>query len=181
MSTSSRKSSQVAYVVDPIRQTRGFFQWRDRKSVEPVSGFHVVGRRRDRVALARFVSDLESLPSAAPASGFASGALSPRLEAQLIAMLNRPPVQHSPGISNSASGGGPWPLLFGLLGVILGGLAVAGVLALGSLGRQLQDQNSALEKLQGVVSQRIDEPMAERLAAKEQAPRHPPGCCRTGR
>ena len=35
---------QVAYVVDPIRQTRGFFQWRDGQ-MDQVGGFYLTARR----------------------------------------------------------------------------------------------------------------------------------------
>src|SRR5918993_2129349 len=80
---------QVASVVDPIRQTRGFFQWRDDTLVE-VGGYHVTADRGDRVALARLVNDLESIPN----TEGGGAALSPRLEAELIAMLTRPPASH---------------------------------------------------------------------------------------
>ena len=38
---------QVAYVVDPIRQTRGFFRWRD-GGLEQVGGFYLTADRGDR-------------------------------------------------------------------------------------------------------------------------------------
>lgn len=157
---------QVAYVVDPIRQTRGFFQWQE-KAVEAVSGFQVVGKREDRVSLARFVNELESLPSGVSGGGSITGGLSPRLEAQLIAMLNRPPQTLGGGTGSGA--GSPWPLLFGLLGVMLGGIGMAVILWMGGFSRQLEEQSGAIAGLQGVVSQRLEEPMAERLAAKEEA------------
>ena len=156
---------QIAYVVDPIRQTRGFFQWRE-KAVEAVSGFHVVGSREDRVSLARFVNELESLPSGVSGGGSITGGLSPRLEAQLIAMLNRPPQTSGGG---TGGGAGPWPLLFGLLGVMLGGIGMAVILWMGGFSRELQEQSQAIAGLQGIVSQRLEEPMVERLAAKEEA------------
>ena len=85
---------QVAYVVDPIRQTRGFFRWRSGQ-MEQVGGFHLSADRGDRVALVRLVNDLENIPSPDSGSG---GSLSPRLEAELIAMLTRP-VSHYQGTS----------------------------------------------------------------------------------
>src|SRR5208282_4194260 len=69
---------QVAYVVDPINQTRGFFQWRE-GDLAQVAGYHVSAERTDRVALARLVNDLENLPNPEGNSG---GTLSPRLEAE---------------------------------------------------------------------------------------------------
>ena len=59
---------QVAYVVDPIRQTRGFFRWRD-GGLDQVGGFFLSSDRSDRIALARLANDLESLPRPTPASG----------------------------------------------------------------------------------------------------------------
>ena len=49
-------------------------------------GFYLTAERSDRVALARLANDLENVPSSEPSGG----GLSPRLEAQLIAMLSRP-------------------------------------------------------------------------------------------
>src|SRR5262245_12284030 len=76
---------QVAYVVDPINQSRGFFQWRE-GGLAQVGGFYVTAERADRVALARLVNDLEKLPNPAGGGG---GTISPRLEAELIKMLSR--------------------------------------------------------------------------------------------
>ena len=61
----------MAYVVDPIRQTRGFFQWRDDGSTQ-VGGFYLIADRGDRVALARLVNDLENIPNAEAAAAGAS-------------------------------------------------------------------------------------------------------------
>ena len=76
----------LAYVVDPINQTRGFFQWRD-GALAQVGGYYLCADRGDRVALARLANDLEKLPNP---EGGGGGAISPRLEAELIKMLNRP-------------------------------------------------------------------------------------------
>ncbi len=40
---------QVAYVVDPINQTRGFFQWHD-GGMKQVAGYYLTADRGDRVA-----------------------------------------------------------------------------------------------------------------------------------
>ena len=50
-------------MVDPIRQTRGFFQWRD-GGLDQVGGFYLTADRGDRIALARLVNDLENIPNA---------------------------------------------------------------------------------------------------------------------
>jgi proteasome lid subunit RPN8/RPN11 len=75
---------QVAYVVDPIRQDRGFFQWRS-GTLAQVGGFFLVAGRGERQLLARLVNDLESIPN----TDGGGGGLSPRLEAELLAMLTR--------------------------------------------------------------------------------------------
>ena len=77
---------QVAYVVDPINQTRGFFQWRN-GGMAQVGGYYVAADRADRVALARLVNDLEQIPNP---EGTQAERFSPRLEAELINMLSRP-------------------------------------------------------------------------------------------
>lgn len=154
---------QVAYVVDPIRQTRGFFQWRERE-VEPVGGFHLSAGRAERPALARFVNELENLPAGPSGAGTGLGGLSPRLEAQLIAMLNRP--QAPPVSSVHASGS---PLLFGLTGLAAGALGVSALLWLAGLSREIREQTEALGALQGTVAERVDEAETARLAAKEEA------------
>lgn len=152
---------QVAYVVDPIRQTRGFFQWRDGQMVA-VGGFYIVGNRTDRVSVARLASELEGLPGS---DGGGSG-LSPRLEAELIAMLSRP--QYAQAAPNPQSAA-----FFGVIGLLLGALVMAGVFWVWLLFRGMVDQNDRFEKL--LVSQEksssdqrklLD---AERLATKELA------------
>ena len=77
---------QVAYVVDPINQTRGFFHWRNGGMVQ-VAGYYLTADRGDRIALARLANDLEQLSNTEGGSG---GGFSPRLEAELIKMLTRP-------------------------------------------------------------------------------------------
>ena len=59
---------QLAYVVDPIRQTRGFFRWRD-GGLDQVGGYYLSSDRNDPVALARLANDLESIPNAESVGG----------------------------------------------------------------------------------------------------------------
>ena len=78
---------QVAYVVDPIKQTRGFFQWRDRRAGP---GRRVLSDRRSRRPDGPGAAGQR--PGKLPQPrGRGGGLLSPRLEAELIKMLNRPP------------------------------------------------------------------------------------------
>ncbi len=136
---------QVAYVVDPINQTRGFFQWRD-GGLAQVGGYFLTADRGDRVALARLVNDLENVPNP---DGGGGGALSPRLEAELIKMLNRP-VQ-----STLASPVERVQLatFFGMIGTFLGILGMALVLWLFQLQSRIQDQNDSINRLAKAVEQ----------------------------
>ena len=146
---------QVAYVVDPIRQKRGFFQWRD-GGMAPVRGFFVSGERTQRIAISRVVNELENLPN--PEGG---GGLSPRLEAELIAMMSRPHTSHVIDRGSSA-------LVFGLVGTILGALAVGVVFWLNTLSQQMQAQSRQLARLER--SDTLAAPLQEeRVAAKERA------------
>lgn len=151
---------QVAYVIDPIRQTRGFFRWRD-GATEQVGGFTLTSERGDRLALARFVNDLEAIPSA----GAGGGGLSPRLEAQLMAMLARP--THSPAADRGQAA------TFGLLGMVVGALGLAALLWLNALGQGQREQTRALEGLRAALakaeaSNRLERD-AGRVDAKEAA------------
>ncbi len=134
---------QVAYVVDPINQTRGFFQWRE-GGLAQVSGYFVTADRTDRLALARMVNDLENLPN--PEGG---GGLSPRLEAELIHMINRP----APRDAGSSVDKLQLAALFGMLGAFLGVLGVAAALWLLQLNARIQEQNEALQALARSVEQ----------------------------
>lgn len=134
---------QTAYVVDPIQGTRGFFQWAGGKLVQ-VGGFHLCAERSGRVTLSRLADQLENLPAAATGGG---GTLSPRLEAELIKMMNRPaPIRP----------GGEGLALAALLG-FLGSLALLLVAALGFWLRQVDarmtDQAVALAALRREVEE----------------------------
>ncbi len=136
---------QVAYVVDPINQTRGFFQWRD-GGLAQVGGYFLTADRGDRVALARLVNDLENLPNP---DGGGGGALSPRLEAELIKMLNRP-VQSALASPVERV---QLATFFGMIGTFLGILGMALVLWLFQLQSRIQDQNDSINRLTKAVEQ----------------------------
>ena len=129
---------QVAYVIDPIRQDRGFFRWR-RDGLEQVGGFYLTAVRSDRVALARQVNDLESIPGSEPShSGF-----SPRLEAELMAMLTRP---NTP--TNSNADRALFAAVFGSLGLIAGALVVAAGGWMSNVAGQVRSQTAILGEMQ---------------------------------
>jgi proteasome lid subunit RPN8/RPN11 len=136
---------QVAYVVDPINQTRGFFQWRE-GGMAQVQGYYLTADRGDRIALARLANDLEQLPNTEGSSG---GAFSPRLEAELIKMLTRPGQRDvsSPVERVQAA------TFYGLLGVFLGVMGLASVLWLSQLLGKIQTQNESIQSLQRVVEE----------------------------
>ena len=131
---------QVAYVVDPIHQSRGFFQWRDR-SVAQVGGYHLFTDRNDRISLARLVNDLEKISSPDTAT---TGSFSPRLEAELINMLKRPPAATSAATPLEKL---QLASIFGLLGSIAGVLVVALALWLLQLQGRVADQSDSLEEI----------------------------------
>jgi proteasome lid subunit RPN8/RPN11 len=135
---------QVAYVVDPINQSRGFFQWRDGGLVQ-VGGYYLTADRGERIALARLVNDLEKLPNP---DGGGGGMLSPRLEAELIKMLNRP--TYSPMASPAEKV--QIAAVFGMLGTLLGVLAVALAVWLYQLQADIRDQKESFELLAGEVA-----------------------------
>lgn len=142
---------QIAYVVDPIRQTRGFFQWRDGELVE-VEGYYLFADRADRIALTRLVNDLENFPNAEGGGG----GLSPRLEAQLIAMLTRPATHHAPTVDRTQTA-----MLFSLIGSLVGMLGLAAGLGLYQLYHVVADQADTLKDLQQSHGEMI---AAQRLA-----------------
>lgn len=140
--------SQVAYVIDPVHQTRGFFQWRD-GGMAQVEGFYLTASRADRMALARLANDLENLPSP---QGQGGGMLSPRLEAELIKMLSRP---SAPQYISSTVDRLQTAMTFGMLGSFLGVLGVAAVLWLYQLGSRIQEQNESIRALAQSVDQAV--------------------------
>jgi proteasome lid subunit RPN8/RPN11 len=156
---------QVAYVVDPIRQDRGFFQWRDGQ-MEQVGGFFLSAERTERPALARFVDELEGIPSAASGGGGGLfGGMSPRLEAELIAMLSRPRT------STVAADRSQGAATFGLMGILFGALCVIGLFWLQNLNASVQRQQATVEKLEDALAKNAEshalDMSAERMAAKE--------------
>jgi proteasome lid subunit RPN8/RPN11 len=144
---------QVAYVVDPINQSRGFFQWRD-GAMTQVAGYHLTADRGDRLALARLVNDLEQLPNSTAGSG---GNLSPRLEAELINMLTRPTTRHD---TTSTAQTAQLAAIFGLGGIFLGFLIVAAAFWISQLQGRIQEQTDSLKALSAQVEQ-----SSERLAS----------------
>jgi proteasome lid subunit RPN8/RPN11 len=144
---------QVAYVVDPINQSRGFFQWRD-GGLAQVGGYFLTADRGDRIALARLANDLEKLPNP---EGGGGGSLSPRLEAELIKMLNRPAHAHVTSPVERVQ----IATVFGMLGTFLGVLAVAVAMWLYQIQSRIQDQNDSFLALARSVEQLGD---SQRLA-----------------
>ena len=136
---------QVAYVVDPIRQTRGFFQWRDDR-LDQVGGFYLTADRTERLSLARLANDLESIPHG-DGGGGGGGALSPRLEAELIAMLSRPHQSvSSPAAQAQAAA------TYGALGLIAGTVLAIAIAWLYLLQQGLTRQADAMAKLTDAVA-----------------------------
>jgi hypothetical protein len=111
-----------------------------------VGGFHLCAERSGRVALSRLADQLEDLPGAPASSG--GGTLSPRLEAELIKMLNRPAPPRQPGVEGLA--------LAALLG-FLGSLAVAALAAVGfwlfRIDERTAEQADALAALRREVEE----------------------------
>lgn len=140
---------QVAYVVDPLRQTRGFFRWRDRDMTQ-TGGFYLVADRSNRLALARMANDLENIPSADHSGGL--GGISPRLEAELIAMLSRPATySHAPAVDRGQS-----LLIFTFLGALFGMLGMLALVWLNALNTQVADQTKALEEVRRSIGETTD-------------------------
>jgi len=144
---------QIAYVIDPINQTRGFFYWRER-SLAPTGGFYLIADRGDRIALARLANDLEQLPNS---EGSGGSAFSPRLEAELIKMLSRPANREVTSTIDKVQ----LAASFGLLGTFLGMLGVAVVFWLLQLNSRVHDQ---AESLQALVRSVDDVSSRQRLA-----------------
>ncbi len=140
---------QVAYVVDPIRQTRGYFQWRN-GSMAQVGGFYLIAERGDRVALAKLVNDLENVPTP-DGTGFGGG-FSPRLEAELIAMLTRPTMHHQAQSADRTQNA----FRFALLGMTLGVVGLSAVLWLNTIFSQIQEQSKTIDELKKSVVETND-------------------------
>jgi len=145
---------QVAYVVDPINQTRGFFQWRD-NAMAQVAGYYLTADRGDRLALARLVNDLERIPNSGAGSG---GNLSPRLEAELINMLTRPSTRHD---TTSTAQTAQLAVTFGLAGVFIGLLIVAAAFWLARLQGGFQELTDSHKRLSAQVEESSQKSSAE--------------------
>ncbi len=158
---------QVAYVVDPIRQTRGFFRWRD-DALDQVGGFYLTADRDRRQDLARLVNDLEGIPNA----DGGGGGLSPRLEAELIAMLSRPSYQ-SPPASDRAS----VAALGTIVGLLAGVLGLAAVLWINNLTNQLREQANKVDDLSVTLR---DNTATQRMALDALLKRSEPGAASSG-
>ena len=129
---------QVAYVVDPINQTRGFFQWHD-GGLAQVGGLLPDGRSRrpDRAGAAG------QRPGETTQSRRRRGrVLSPRLEAELIKMLTRPGQRDvsSPVDKLQVAG------FYGLIGVLMGVMGLATVLWLSQLLGKMDAMNESIQK-----------------------------------
>ncbi len=155
---------QIAYVVDPIRQTRGFFQWRS-DGLAQVEGYYLFAPRTQRLTLARSVNELEGISND---QSEAVVALSPRLEAGLMAMLNQPrSFAPLPDRGQNQS-------LIGLIGMILGGLIVSLVLWIVQLNGRVSAQAELLSTLEEQLEPETEEEpeiaiLKSRLRAKERA------------
>jgi proteasome lid subunit RPN8/RPN11 len=137
---------QVAYVVDPVRQTRGFFRWKA-DGLDQVGGFTIVADRDDRLVLARLVNDLEGIANA----DTGGGGLSPRLEAELVAMLTRPPYQSAPAADRAQTAA-----MASFAGLLVGVIGFAAVLWINSLNQQVRDQADRIKVLGEAVQGNTD-------------------------
>ena len=147
ISISSRSRFQVAYVVDPDQPDPRLLPVARRRNLAQVGGYYLTADRGDRIALARLANDLENFPNP---EGDGGAALSPRLEAELIKMLNRPA---SPQYVSSPADRVQTAMVFGMLGSFLGVLGVAAAFWLYQLHGRIQDQGDSLKALAHSVDQ----------------------------
>ena len=103
-----------------------------------VDGFFLMAGRGERNALARLVNDLESIPN----TDGGGGGLSPRLEAELLAMLTRTSHPQATTNERTLTAG-----LFSLLGMMAGAVLVLALLWLVQLNRSLQDQAERIDRI----------------------------------
>jgi tetrahydromethanopterin S-methyltransferase subunit B/uncharacterized protein YbjQ (UPF0145 family) len=96
------------------------------------------------------VNDLEQIPNTDAGGG--SGGLSPRLEAELIAMLSRPSYAPSTSPYDQARASA----LQTMIGVVLGVLALGAVLWVNSLTAQIKDQGGRIDELGKAVRETTD-------------------------
>ena len=89
-------------------------------------------------ALVRLVNDLENIPD----TDGGGGGLSPRLEAELIAMLTRPTATQSTTAERTLAA-----TLFGLLGMMAGVLGILAFLGFNQFARSVQDQAEKVDRI----------------------------------
>ena len=119
-----------------------------------VSGFFLMAGRGERQALARLVNDLESIPN----TDGGGGGLSPRLEAELLAMLTRTSYPQATSNERTLTAG-----LFALLGMVAGAVLVLALLWLVQLNRSLQDQADRIDQ----IARNVDRSSAAQRLALE--------------
>jgi len=137
---------QVAYVVDPVNQSRGFFQWREGAMVQ-LGGFFLVGGRGERLLLARQINDLENLGNSENSN---VGGFSPRLEAEMIRMLSRPA---NPSPASSQAERAQAAILYSLLGGVVGIVGLTIAFWLVQIGEQVRQQGENLGRLTRVTEE----------------------------
>jgi hypothetical protein len=119
-----------------------------------VGGFHLCAERHERAALSRLADQLENIPGSS--TGGLGASLSPRLEAELIKMLNRPaPPRVAPGDGLA-------------LAVFLGFLGTMGLVLLAGLGLWLHYVDARLDRQSealAVLARDVDETSTGRKAA----------------
>jgi len=141
---------QTAYVVDPIKGSRGFFQWRG-GTIAPVQGFQLTAGRKDRRRLASAADLLEGIEQ-----GEDSG-LSPSLEREILAMMTRQDRQSAAARRDHFLIAG----LAGALGMFVGcGLLALILIVVRAAGLSGPDQR-AVEQLAASIDRLAD---GDRLA-----------------
>ena len=138
---------QVAYVVDPVRRTRGFFQRRG-GMLDPTAGFYLVAPRVERVALARLAEELESRSAAEVRA---------RAEADLLELVARSGLELRPP-TRPAPPPPPPPRPFGrgrdlALGAIAATFLVALVLWIGAIDLRQRAQTQASARIEARLEQ----------------------------
>ncbi len=120
--------------------------------MEATGGFFLTAERGERLALARLANDLENIPEAHAEHGGGLGGLTPRLEAELIAMLSRPThtQAHAPVSTIDRA---TLMLAFTMLGAVVGIIALSAVMWLNALNSHVADQTRTLDELRKDVAE----------------------------